>query len=213
MDGPNVAYRDTRAHHSRVVLATRLPVIIEILRRLPSNQFRDFSCPPPRAVNPNERTGERTMVQSPRTKKKPIAEKPRTRPSHPSKHSARRTTARAQPDAVSLLRADHKKMRELLNELKSAEKPEQRQRLLAEVKPQMEAHTKIEEELLYPAFLATARTAKDQQLFYEANAEHNAAKLMLQEVASADDTSEEFPGRAKVLKEVVEHHAEEEETD
>jgi hemerythrin superfamily protein len=153
------------------------------------------------------------MVHSPRTKKKPMAEKPRTRPSHPSKHSARRTTARAQPDAVSLLRADHKKMRELLKELKSAEKPAQRQRLLAEVKQQMEAHTTIEEELFYPAFLAAARTAKDQQLFYEANAEHNAAKLMLQEVASADDTSEEFPGRAKVLKEVVEHHAEEEETD
>ena len=36
---------------------------------------------------------------------------------------------------------------------------------------------------------------------------------MLQEVASADDATEEFPGRAKVLKEVVEHHAGEEETD
>jgi len=36
---------------------------------------------------------------------------------------------------------------------------------------------------------------------------------MLHEVGSADDATQEFPGRAKVLKEVVEHHAGEEESD
>jgi hemerythrin superfamily protein len=151
-----------------------------------------------------------------RTKKKMIKKPSNARPAHRSQHSvarAKASTTRAESDAVSLLRADHTKMRQLLRELKSAERPAQRQRLLAQVKHELEVHTKIEEEIFYPAFRAAAHTTKDQQLFHEATAEHHAAKLMLQEVETADDATEEFPGRAKVLKEVVEHHAGEEETD
>lgn len=74
-------------------------------------------------------------------------------------------------------------------------------------------YTALEEEIFYSAFRAAAQTKKDRQLFHEATAEHRAADLMLQEVGSADDATEEFPRRAKVLKEVVEHHAGEEETD
>jgi len=118
-----------------------------------------------------------------------------------------------QVDAVSLLRADHKTLRQLLAELTRAEKPAQRQRLLAQVKKALEAHTTIEEEIFYPALREAARTKKDEQLVHEATAEHHAAALMLQEVGRADAATEEFPGRAKVLKEVVSHHAEEEETD
>jgi hemerythrin superfamily protein len=149
--------------------------------------------------------------------KKTMTKKPsRARPARGSQHSVARAKASltgTRPDAVSLLRADHKKMRQLLTELKSAEKPAQRQHLLAQVKHELEVHTTIEEEIFYPAFRAAAQTKKDQQRFHEATAEHHAAKLMLHEVGSADDATEEFPGRAKVLKEVVEHHAGEEETD
>lgn len=124
---------------------------------------------------------------------------------------AKRTAV--QPDAVSLLRADHQTIRQLLTELKSAEKPAERQRLLAHVKQALKVHTTIEEEIFYPAFRAAARTKQDEQLFQEATAEHRAADLMIHEVAQADDATGEFPGRAKVLKELVSHHAGEEESD
>jgi hemerythrin superfamily protein len=117
------------------------------------------------------------------------------------------------PDAVSLLRTDHKTLRQLLTELQSAEKPAERQRLLVHVKRELTVHTTIEEEIFYPAFRAAARSKQDEQLFHEATAEHHAAELILHEVARADDATGEFPGRAKVLKELVTHHAEEEETD
>lgn len=158
-------------------------------------------------------------IRTKNTKKKTMAKKlsrlaTKSRPS--SQKSPTRAKASAtptQPDAVSLLRDDHKRMRQLLTELQSAEKPPQRQRLLAQVKRELEAHTTIEEEIFYPAFHAAAQSKKDERLFHEATCEHHAADLMLQEVGSADDATAEFPGRAKVLKEIVEHHAEEEETD
>ena len=120
---------------------------------------------------------------------------------------------RVSQDAVSLLRADHTALRRLLSALKSAPTPTQRQRLLANTRQELQAHTAIEEEIFYPAFRAAGRTKRDEQLFHEATAEHHAAELVLHEVGSADDAGEQFPGRAKVLKELVEHHAREEETD
>ena len=43
--------------------------------------------------------------------------------------------------------------------------------------------------------------------------EHHAVDTILPEVAGATDEPDVFAARAKVLKEIVEHHAEEEETD
>ena len=123
------------------------------------------------------------------------------------------TRSAAEPDAVSLLRADHKTIRQLLTDLQRAAKPAERKRLLTQATRALEVHTTIEEEIFYPVFRAAARTARDEQLFHEATAEHHAADLILHEVAQADDGTGEFPGRAKVLKELVSHHAGEEETD
>lgn len=125
----------------------------------------------------------------------------------------KKSKAETPPDALSLLRADHRGLRQLLTELRSAAKPVPRQRLLGRVKQELNAHRRIEEEIFYPAFLAAAQTRKDEDLFHEATAEHGAVTLILQQVVNANDTSEEFPARVKVLQEIIEHHTNEEETD
>ena len=49
-------------------------------------------------------------------------------------------------------------------------------------------------------------------MFFEALEEHRAAgDLVLPDLLKTDAASEKFSGRAKVLKELVEHHADEEE--
>jgi hemerythrin superfamily protein len=119
-----------------------------------------------------------------------------------------------QQDAVALLRADHKELRRLLEELKGAQSSsDRRERLMARVEDALKAHTKIEEEIFYPAFRDAATTKKDRQLFHEAIEEHHAVDMIMPEVASAKGEADVFAARAKVLKELVEHHAEEEETD
>ena len=119
----------------------------------------------------------------------------------------------AREDALALLRADHKELRRLLDELKSAPSNDRRERLFNQVEEALKTHTKIEEEIFYPAFRDVAVTKRDRQLFFEAVEEHHAVDTILPEVASARAEADVFAGRAKVLKEMVEHHAEEEESD
>ncbi|HYD49601.1 MAG TPA: hemerythrin domain-containing protein [Terriglobales bacterium] len=125
--------------------------------------------------------------------------------------SARRTSAgtgRAR-DAITLLTNDHKEMRRLLKELKAASGDSRRAKVLEQVQTALKTHTMIEEQIFYPAFRDAARKEEDRELFYEAHAEHDAADLILGEVSTAQD--EQFSARAKVLMEIVEHHAKEEE--
>ena len=85
--------------------------------------------------------------------------------------------------------------------------------LIAEVERLLKQHTNAEEELFYPAFREAAKTKEDRKLFHEAREEHHIVDLVLPEVRAARHEPEVFAARAKVLKELVEHHIEEEHDD
>src|SRR5205085_1315083 len=74
-------------------------------------------------------------------------------------------------------------------------------------------HTQIEEEIFYPAFKEAARSKSDKELFFEANEEHHVVDLVMPEIKDTDPDAEDFAAKAKVLKDLIEHHAEEEETE
>lgn len=117
-------------------------------------------------------------------------------------------------DAIELLKADHKKVRGLLGELEetTARATKTRTELLAKIKTEIEVHAAIEEEIFYPAFDAVAKTEEDRRMVPEALAEHKAAgEVTLTDLLASDVNSDEFGGRSKVLKELIEHHAGEEE--
>lgn len=117
-------------------------------------------------------------------------------------------------DAIKLLKADHVEVRGLLGELESSTTRalKKRQQLVTEIAAKLKAHTTIEEEIFYPAFKAAGEKSDDDKMFFEALEEHRAAgDLVLPDLLKTDPASEKFSGRAKVLKELVEHHADEEE--
>jgi hemerythrin-like domain-containing protein len=118
-------------------------------------------------------------------------------------------------DAITLLKEDHQKVRELLSELEDTTEraSSKRQQLLATIEQELKIHTKIEEEIFYPAFRDAAQKKDDKDLYYEAIEEHHVVDLVLPEIKDTDAGSEEFGAKAKVLKDLVEHHAEEEETE
>lgn len=119
-------------------------------------------------------------------------------------------------DAIALLKQDHRIVRTMLNELAetTTRAKKTRTELLQKIKTELEAHTTIEEEIFYPAFKAAGEKADDNKMFFEALEEHRAAgDLVLPDLLRTDVTSDQFSGRAKVLKELVEHHADEEEKD
>jgi hemerythrin-like domain-containing protein len=125
--------------------------------------------------------------------------------------SARRTSnnTRTSTDAITLLKQDHQKVRKLLKQLESNGDFE----LFRKIETELKVHTQIEEEIFYPAFKDSIKSEKDLHLYYEALEEHHVVDLVLPEIKESDEGSAEFEAKAKVLRDLVEHHAEEEETE
>lgn len=117
-------------------------------------------------------------------------------------------------DAISLLKDDHDAVEALLTELaeSTSRAVKKRADLLEKIRVELKAHATIEEEIFYPAFKAKGDRADDDKMYFEALEEHRAAgDLVLPDLLNTPVDSEKFSGRAKVLKELVKHHADEEE--
>ena len=118
-------------------------------------------------------------------------------------------------NAIDLLKADHEKVKAILTQLSEStdRAVKTRSDLLKKLEMEITIHTQLEEEILYPAFKAAG--GKDEaEMYFEAKEEHRTVdSLVLPDLKETDPTSPEFAGRVKVVKELLEHHIEEEETD
>ena len=116
-------------------------------------------------------------------------------------------------NAIELLKQDHEKVKKLLEELSNTTERavKKRTELLQKVALELEVHTTLEEEDFYPAFKQAG--GKDEaKMYHEAKEEHRAVEaLVLPDLLNTDPGTVEFSGRLKVLKELLEHHIEEEE--
>ena len=118
-------------------------------------------------------------------------------------------------NAIDLLKADHERVKALLTQLsESTERGvKKRTELLAKLEAEISLHTRLEEEILYPAFRKAG--GKEQDIMYhEAKEEHRTVDtLVLPDLKQTEPSTTEFSGRVKVVKELLEHHIEEEETE
>lgn len=116
-------------------------------------------------------------------------------------------------NALELLKEDHEKVKHLLDELSHTDSRAEKKRteLIEKISEELRIHTKIEEEIFYPAFRA-AGNKEEKVMFHEATEEHRAVEeLILPDLEGTPVTTDAFSGRAKVLKEMIEHHVTEEE--
>ena len=116
-------------------------------------------------------------------------------------------------DAITMLKADHKKVKALLSSLeKTTERgADRRTKLLTQIEAEINVHSSIEEEIFYPAYRDAVKKRDDRELYQEALEEHHVVDLVMPEVKESDPAGEVFAAKAKVLKELIEHHADEEE--
>jgi len=112
---------------------------------------------------------------------------------------------------LDLLKADHEKVKALLNEILETEEAKQRSELFSEFKTEMTAHARSEEKVFYRAMEKTEE-GNDEAL--EGFVEHEVVDRLIADLARsrAKDT-EKWTARFKVMKELIEHHAEEEESE
>ena len=116
-------------------------------------------------------------------------------------------------NAIELLKQDHEKVKKLLEDLSNTTERafKKRAELLQKIALELQAHTTIEEEIFYPAF-REAGERDELKMYHEAKEEHRAVEaLVLPDLLATDPGTVEFAGRVKVLKELLEHHIEEEE--
>jgi hemerythrin superfamily protein len=117
-------------------------------------------------------------------------------------------------DAIELLKADHDEVRGLFEQFRQAHEAED-SKLMRELQQQifseLEVHTRIEEDIFYPAVREADEEALGEDVD-EGIQEHHVVKVLMREIesVSGEDT---FVAKMTVLMENVEHHAEEEETD
>ena len=117
-------------------------------------------------------------------------------------------------DAVTLLTNDHDKVRRLFRDFETAEEAEDsaRQEAIAEqILHELEVHTSIEEEILYPA--AGELSEETRKLMLEGVEEHHVVDTLMSEISDLGPDDEAFAAKMTVLIENVEHHAEEEESE
>jgi hemerythrin-like domain-containing protein len=114
-----------------------------------------------------------------------------------------------------MLKADHATLKRILRELDATTEraTKQRQSLAEEFEREVKMHAQIEEEVFYPAFKAATRGTEAQDMFYEAAEEHHIVDMVVPALKAANPKSHEFGAKAKVLKDLIEHHIKEEETE
>ncbi|HEV8489473.1 MAG TPA: hemerythrin domain-containing protein [Candidatus Limnocylindrales bacterium] len=113
-------------------------------------------------------------------------------------------------DALRLLKADHDKVKKLLTELDSTTDRgiKTRQELFATIKGELTLHEIVEEEIFYPELKSHP---KAREIVLEGYEEHNVVDKLMGELEALSVEDETWGAKAKVMKENIEHHIEEEE--
>jgi hemerythrin superfamily protein len=108
------------------------------------------------------------------------------------------------------LKSDHDKVRALLEEMSelSDRASKTRQRDFENLKEMMTAHSRAEERVFYGALKGHDKTKDDALEGFE---EHHVVDLLLREIARLGPADDRWKAKFTVLKENIEHHAEEEE--
>ena len=112
-----------------------------------------------------------------------------------------------EPDAVALLKADHRKVEGLFAAFEAAKGDGKKKALAEQICLELTVHTKIEEDVFYPA----CEGAVEEDLLKEAYVEHDGAKVLIAEIEAGGPDDEFYDAKVKVLSEMIQHHVEEEE--
>ena len=112
----------------------------------------------------------------------------------------------SKPDAIALLKADHRKVEELFEKYEKSRS--KKADLARQICMELTIHTMIEEEIFYPA---CREGGVESDMMDEANVEHDGAKALIAELEAGTPEDDFYDAKVKVLSEEIKHHVKEEE--
>jgi iron-sulfur cluster repair protein YtfE (RIC family) len=116
-------------------------------------------------------------------------------------------------DAIVLLKADHKEIREQFRRFAAAgdNAAAAKGKIVDKIIELLTVHTYIENEVMYPEVRTLLPDLEDDVL--ESYEEHHVADVLVAELAAMEPDAERFDAKTTVLIENVTHHMDEEEQD
>ena len=111
------------------------------------------------------------------------------------------------PDAIALLKADHKKVLDLFEQFEHARSSDRKQALAHQICNELKIHTLIEEEIFYAALRGKA----EDDMLDEAQIEHDGAKVLVNDIEEGSPDDAFYDAKVSVLSEEIKHHIKEEE--
>jgi hypothetical protein len=110
-------------------------------------------------------------------------------------------------NALDLLTSQHDEVDELIAQIEGSDDVDEKADLFEKLADRVAAHATIEEKLFYPAMVS-----KDTRgLLLEFTEEHLAVKRLLADMLELEVDDEHFAAKLTVLKELIRHHAHDEE--
>jgi len=111
------------------------------------------------------------------------------------------------PDAIALLKADHRTVEDLFEKFEGAAGEGRKRAIAEQICLELTIHAKIEEEIFYPA----CEGKVEEDLLKEAYVEHDNAKVLIAEIEAGGPDDDFYDAKVTVLSEQIAHHVEEEE--
>jgi hemerythrin superfamily protein len=115
-------------------------------------------------------------------------------------------------NAIELLKQDHKEAMGMIDELQTADKGNRTltKQLFTQLKQALTLHTQMEEQVFYPALEKHEETS---DMIQEAYSEHQDVDELLAEMATMQAGNDDFMDRLTELRDNIEHHVGEEESE
>lgn len=116
------------------------------------------------------------------------------------------------PDAITLLTADHKKVKGLFSRFEKLmghdDANDEKADLVTQICNELTVHAQVEEDIFYPA---VREAINDDDLMDEADVEHAGAKELIAQLVAMEPGDALYDAKVVVLGEQIDHHIEEEE--
>lgn len=128
--------------------------------------------------------------------------------SRKSSTSRAKSARAAAPDAIKLLKEDHRQVEEWFEEFEKTKSGSKKQKLATNICLALRVHTQIEEEIFYPA---CREAGLEMDMMDEADVEHDGAKKLIEEIEAGKPGDDHYDAKVKVLSEMIKHHVKEEE--
>jgi hemerythrin-like domain-containing protein len=120
----------------------------------------------------------------------------------------RASTTQTKENAITILKNDHKKVKELFEQFEQTDSLSKKKKIAEEAITELKIHAEIEEKIFYPV---VRRELSEDDLMNEADEEHHVAKLLIAELEQMDGSEDHWEAKFTVLAENIRHHIKEEE--